>query len=62
MLIIHSTDPDLPKGTDVVFAAADDTPDIITLVFPISPDVSCENAPFPLTFFPLQGDAIQIQP
>ena len=64
--ILHSTDPELPKGTNVVFAAVDDDPffhDIITLAFPTpNGESSCGELLFPLTFFPLAGDAIQIEP
>lgn len=67
--ILHSTDPQLPKGTDVVFAVVDGNlvspffPDIITLVFPnFFPEKGCENFPVPLTMFNLDRDSIQIQP
>ncbi|HKV35621.1 MAG TPA: hypothetical protein VJP89_14895 [Pyrinomonadaceae bacterium] len=62
--VLHSTDPELPKGTRVVFAAVDSIPplsDIITLAFP-SPETGCDNFLFPLTLFLLDGDAIQIEP
>ena len=67
--ILHSTDPQLPKGTGVVFAAEDNSslpfpfPDIISLVFPkFNPEGDCHDNSPPLTFFFLPGDAITFQP
>ena len=64
--ILHSTDPELPKGTNVLFGAVDDDlifHDIITLAFPTpNGESSCGEFLFPLTLFPLAGDAIQIEP
>ncbi|HKS09280.1 MAG TPA: hypothetical protein VJS13_06990 [Pyrinomonadaceae bacterium] len=63
--VLHSTDPELPKGTRVVFGAVDDREspfsDIITPAFP-SGTSGCDNFLFPLTFFQIDGDAIQIEP
>ena len=63
--ILHSTDPELPKGTAVVFGAVDDRDepflDIITPAFP-TPEPGCGNFLFPLTFFQISGDAIQVEP
>jgi hypothetical protein len=61
--ILHSNDPELPKGTRVVFGAVDSVPpsrDIITLAFP-TPGDECEFL-FPLSLFELDGDAIQVEP
>jgi hypothetical protein len=60
--VLHSDDPDLPKSTEVVFAATDGLSfDTITPLFAFSfPD--CNSAASPLTIFRLSGDAIQIQP
>jgi hypothetical protein len=63
--ILHSTDPELPKGTAVAFGAVDDRDepflDIITPAFP-APEPGCGNFLFPLTFFQMSGDAIQVEP
>jgi len=68
-IVLHSDDVDLPKGTNVEFAAVDGDlvsatfPDIITPVFPNSdPEGGCQNASPPLTMFQLPRDAIQIEP
>lgn len=63
--VLHSTEPELPKGTRVVFGAVDDRDapfsDIITPAFP-SPETGCDTFLFPLTFFQIDGDAIQVEP
>jgi len=56
---------ELPKGTAVAFGAVDDRDepflDIITPAFP-APEPGCGNFLFPLTFFQISGDAIQVEP
>jgi len=62
--VLHSNDPELPKGTRVVFGAVDSVPplrDIITLAFP-NPEEGCEQFLFPLSLFELDEDAIQVEP
>ena len=60
--VLHSDDPDFPKGADVIFAALDGQgilPDIVTPLF-VSPFPDCNNAAPPLTMF--EVDEIVVQP
>ena len=62
----HSDDPDLPKSTNVIFAATDFElfpffgGDTITPLFPVPADFDCHDGE-PLTILPAGGD-IHIQP
>ena len=62
----HSDDPDLPKATNVIFAATDFElfpffgGDTITPLFALPADFDCHDGQ-PLTILPAGGD-IQIQP
>jgi hypothetical protein len=65
--VLHSDDPDLPKHTNVVFAATDAQTrpfpsfgDTITPVFEFG-DFTCHDTE-PLTILPVQNGDIQIQP
>ena len=61
--VLHSDDPDFPKGTDVIFAPFDGQgglhPDTMTPLF-VSPFPDCNDAAPPLTFFVV--DDIVVQP
>jgi hypothetical protein len=64
--VLHSDDPEFPKGENVIFAAEDNSnspivrPDIITRLF-VSP-FDCHEGGEPLTFFNQGSDAIHIEP
>jgi hypothetical protein len=65
--VLHSDDPEFPKGAKVVFGAEDNsaspflTFDIVTRLFVLSLDGDCHDGFFPLTLFFLSLDAIHIE-
>jgi hypothetical protein len=65
-IVLHSDDPNLPKLTNVIFAASDGqllpipTVDTITPPFPL-PQGNCHDTE-PLTILPVENGDIEIQP
>ena len=65
--VLHSDDPDLPKSTNVIFAAIDFElfpffgSDMITPLFAAPTGFDCNDGP-PLSIVPVEGGGINIQP
>jgi hypothetical protein len=65
--VLHSDDPDLPKSTNVIFAATDFAlfpffgSDTITPLFALPQEFTCHDGG-PLTILPVEGGRISIQP